>query len=501
MKFGRKLSPELRALQEEIEGYGRDYGLDFFPVIFEVLDYDQINQVAAYGGFPVRYPHWRFGMDYERLSKGYTYGLQKIYEMVINNNPCYAYLLESNAMFEQKTVIAHVLGHCDFFKNNEYFKHTNRRMIDEMANHAIRIRRYIERYGIEAVEEFIDTCLSIDNLIDYYSPFTEDLYVEQEEDLSPIELPRLRADREYMEDYINPEAYLEEQRQRLQEARDRKKGFPSKPVKDVMWFLAQHAPLTSWQRDIIAIIREEAYYYAPQGQTKILNEGWASYWHSTIMTEKAANDTDILDFAASHAGIVATSRTQLNPYKLGLELFRYIEDRWNKGRFGKEYRDCDDMHMRQNWDLKLGLGREKIFQVRRIYNDATFIDEFMTEDFCQEHKMFGFDFNRSTGRYEISTKEFREIKEKLLFQLTNFGQPFIRVVDANFENRAELLLGHRHEGVDLRVDYARHVLENLHKIWKRPVNIYTRVDNKGRLFCFDGKEHTIREFDYIELTD
>ncbi len=501
MKFGRSLPPELAALQEEIVGYAHEYGLDFFPTIFEVLDFDQINQVAAYGGFPVRYPHWRFGMEYERLDKGYEYGLQKIYEMVINNNPCYAYLLESNAMVEQKTVIGHVLAHSDFFKNNEFFKHTNRSMLDEMANHAIRIRRYIDRFGIEDVENFIDVCLSLDNLIDYYSPYFEDVeagtVADEMEDAVPI--PKLPSSKEYMNDYINPKSFLDSQRLKMEEEAEKKKIFPARPVKDVLWFLIQHAPLTNWQRDVMSMIREEAYYFAPQGQTKIMNEGWASYWHSKIMTEKAAKDSEIIDFADAHSGVVASSRTQLNPYKLGLELFRDIEERWDKGLFGKEYDDCEDMYARENWDLKLGLGREKIFQVRRIYNDVTFIDEFATEEFCVRQGMFGFDYNRGSGQYEISTRDFRELKEKMLFQLTNFGQPFIRVLNANFENRAELLLGHRHEGVDLRVDYARAVLENLFKVWRRPVHILTRIDNKGRLFSFDGSEHSLREHEYVEI--
>src|SRR5678815_2909176 len=161
----------LRVEQERVEKIARDYGLDFFPTVFEILKYDQMNEIAAYGGFPTRYPHWRFGMEFEGLAKSYEYGLSKIYEMVINNDPCYAYLLEGNSSVDQKMVMAHVYGHCDFFKNNYYFSKTNRRMIDGMANHAARIRKHIERQGIEKVETFIDVCLSLDNLIDPQSPY------------------------------------------------------------------------------------------------------------------------------------------------------------------------------------------------------------------------------------------------------------------------------------------------------------------------------------------
>src|SRR5512146_2811084 len=171
MPRATSLPAYLADMQREIEGYAREYGLDFFETVFEVLDYQRMNEVAAYGGFPVRYPHWRHGMEYERLSKGYTYGLSKIYEMVINNDPCFAYLLEGNSLVDQKMVMAHVYAHVDFFRNNYYFSKTNRKMIDGMANHATRVRRHIERYGIERIETFIDTCLSLDDLVDPMSPF------------------------------------------------------------------------------------------------------------------------------------------------------------------------------------------------------------------------------------------------------------------------------------------------------------------------------------------
>ena len=165
------LPPDLQATWEKIDDYAKGYGLDYFPIIFEVLDYKTLYEIAAYGGFPIRYPHWRFGMEFDQLSKGYTYGLSVIYEMVINTNPSYAYLLEGNEMVTQKMVMAHVTAHVDFFKHNMWFGPTNRKMLDEMANHASRIQRLANRYGQEQIEDFIDVCLSLDNLIDYHAPY------------------------------------------------------------------------------------------------------------------------------------------------------------------------------------------------------------------------------------------------------------------------------------------------------------------------------------------
>jgi stage V sporulation protein R len=485
-----ELPPRLHDMRKDIERYAREYGLDFWEVVFEVLTYDEINMVAAYGGFPNRYPHWRFGMEYEQLSKGYEYGLSKIYEMVINNEPSYAYLQESNMDVDQKIVMAHVFGHVDFFKNNFAFKHTNRKMMDEMANHGTRVRRYIDRLGVNVVEDFIDRCLSIENLIDYQSAYIKRAASIDTSVQEPIEVRGFKINREYMGEYINPQSFLDEQRKKLETERAEKKKFPERPQRDVLLFLLEFAPLETWERDVLSIIREEAYYFAPQGQTKIMNEGWASYWHSTIMTQRALKDSEVIDYADHHSGTLGTRPGVINPYKLGIELYRDIEDRWTKGRFGKAYDDCDDMVERQRWNTNAGLGRQKIFEVRKHYNDVTFIDEFLTADFAIEQKLFVYGFNEKANHWEIMDREFRKVKQKLLTQLTNFGQPIIEVVEGNHDNRGEMMLAHRYEGVDLKMDYARDTLRNLQSVWRRPVSLYTKVDGKGMILRFDGKDHT-----------
>src|SRR5690349_4057891 len=389
----------LRDVQEEVEGHAKNYGLDFFPIIYEVLDYKTMNEVAAYGGFPTRYPHWRFGMDYEQLSKSYEWGLSKIYEMVINTNPAYAYLLEGNSLVDQKIVMAHVCAHVDFFKNNYFFSKTNRKMIDGMANHAARVRRHMARHGQDTVEDFIDTCLSLENLIDPMSPYiVRSRESKPEDENAPAdEVPRIRA-KQYMDKYINPPEYLEAQKKKREEEKKKQhRRFPEEPQRDVLLFLIQNAPLEHWQRDVLEIVRSEAYYFAPQAMTKIMNEGWATYWHSKIMTEKVAKASEIIDYADACSGILATAPGRLNPYKLGVELFRSIEDRWNKGRFGKEWEECDSMDVKRDWDRRLGLGRRKIFEVRKLYNDVTFIDEFFTLEFCIEQKFYTFGFSERSG--------------------------------------------------------------------------------------------------------
>lgn len=514
-KFVQNTAPnsELRDAQSLIEGFAREYGLDFFPTLFEVLDYRQMNEVAAYGGFPVRYPHWRFGMEYEQLSKSAEYGLSRIYEMVINNTPSIAYLLEGNSMVDQKLVMSHVFGHVDFFKNNYTFASTNqgidprtgeplRKWIDTMANHGAVVRRWANRVGIDKIEEFIDTCLSLENLIDLRKPFAPkdrlrsdprpDEFEGNGANAQDQEVPLLRVDRDYMESYINPDEFVEKQKKRLADEKAKHKKTPESPERDVMGFLLEHAPLERWEREILNIVREEAYYFLPQMQTKIMNEGWATYWHSRLMTEKVCDASEIIEYADRCAGVLATSPGQLNPYKLGVELYRHVEERWNRGMFGKEWDDCDDLAARRDWNRRTNLGREKIFEVRKNYNDVTFIDEFLTEEFVAAQKLYSFGYNEKRDRWEIETRKFREVKDKLLFALTNAGQPFIEVIDNNFENRGELLLQHQHQGIDLRVDYAREVLVSLQRVWKRPVELHTAVDTRYSLLRYDGKEHSQR---------
>lgn len=494
----RSLTPQLAEIQRQMEQHARDYGLDFFPTIFEVVDADQLNAVAAYGGFPTRYPHWRFGMEYQQLTKGYSYGLQKIYELVINNDPCYAYLLASNMMTDHKLVMAHVYGHCDFFKNNAWFSQTNRRMIDEMANHGNRVRDYMDRFGVEEVETFIDSCLTIEWLIDIYSPHIKrrDTGIASAMEPGDDDLPNEPAatrfqSKNYMDSFVNPPQALQEEIDAKRKQLERQESFPSEPMRDVMLFLLENAPLKSWQRDVLAIIRDEAYYFAPQAQTKIMNEGWATYWHSTIMTRHGIEPQDLICYADHCSGTLAGSQTRLNPYKLGLELFRDIEDRWNRGAFGEAFDSCDSYREKRHWDQKLGLGREKIFEVRKVHNDLTFIDEYLTLDFCREHKLFSFGMNPESGNYEIESRQFEEVKRRLLFNLTNIGRPIIYVKDGNYRNRGELYLEHRHGGMELDTKYAKDTLSNLHRIWKRPVHVETVQGDASAVLSFDGREHVV----------
>jgi stage V sporulation protein R len=210
------------------------------------------------------------------------------------------------------------------------------------------------------------------------------------------------------------------------------------------------------------------------------------------MTTKALHPSEMIDYCDHHCGTMAPYRGRVNPYKLGIELFRDIERRWNTGQFGKEYDECDDLEKKRKWDKGLGLGRKKIFEVRKAHNDITFIDTFLTPEFCVEHKFFSYAYSEQGSNYVIESREFQKIKERLLFGLTNMGKPFIYVVDGNYRNRGELLLRHEYNGIDLKLNYASDTLANVQAIWSRPVHLQTVVDNKPTLLSYDGSEHTMK---------
>jgi stage V sporulation protein R len=881
--------PELNAAKKQIREQARAYGLDFYPVIFEMCDYEQMNQIAAYGGFPQRFPHWRFGMEYEKLRKQHHYGLGRIYEMVINNDPCYAYLQESNPLVDQKLVIAHVYGHADFFKNNLWFAPTNRKMMDEMANHATHVRKHVEKFGHDVVERWLDICLSIEDLIDPHSMFMNRGPIESSPQPAAIEPAAKFKAKDYMDRWINPPQLLAEQEKKRRDQQQKVRRItPARPTRDVLQYLLDHAKLDDWQADILSMVREESYYFAPQGMTKVMNEGWAcavgeslvftdqglmpmkelvdtrarlslsdgeqlqtvtdharfedrktirittrrgftvegslshqillagnqwkrldevlttdrvklsggnqlwpakhvkidftpayrptlhdvaqqagvsidtmlryregkrvrrsdqvaraseaydqaklvlgdmqnnrrdiqvpkvvdeafasvlgyligdgqisdvkrviglttgdepqadqfaqrvhdlfglqvkkvwddgrwrvnvhskqlqqlleslglptgvsarrktipdcilrspasvvaaflrayfdcdayagsqgfilstasttlanhvqllllnfdilstrrkqpksmwhvhvtgtscklllehigfglarkqqalqhyvdshhwykaetwddeivkietgqadvyditvdqthryacqgfinhnSFWHSTLMTKHFLDATEVIDYADHHSGTVHMPPGGFNPYKIGLELFRDIEDRWNKGKFGREYENATDLGVKKSWDTGLGQGREKIFEVRRIYNDVSFIEEFMTDEFIEKHRYYEYGRDPHTGQLRIVSRDPHRIRQRLLYRLTNLGRPFIYVLDGNYRNRGELYLAHKHNGLDIEIKFAHETLKAVHKVWQRPVHLQARIDDDDILFSYDGEQ-------------
>lgn len=234
---GVKIHREVKEVLPEVFKVCTNFGLDFYPTIIEFVTYDEISELASYGGFPQRFPHWSFGMEFEELSRGYEFGMHRISEMVINTNPCVIYCMDSNTLVNNVNVIAHALGHNDFFKNNVFFEATNRGMMNKMANHGTRIRKYMARWGKELVTTFIDHCLRLDTLIDPGKAWKEKTIKEVIiRDERQYEFPnRLRPDHSYMDDWVNPAERIENQRKAIQTREVAQQiGLLEEPERDIL---------------------------------------------------------------------------------------------------------------------------------------------------------------------------------------------------------------------------------------------------------------------------
>ena len=412
-----------------------------------------------------------------------------------NTSPCYIYCMDSNSLVDNVDVIFHAIGHNDFFKNNVFFEKTNRGMMDKLANHGSSIRKYMRTWGDEKVTAFIDDVLRIQTLIDPASAWKKKKHKEAIiRDKREYHHPNLlRTDHNYMDPWLNPESYLRKEKERV-ERQDMASQLDlfEEPQRDVFAYLKDNAPLKPWQQDIISMLYEEAIYFAPQRQTKMLNEGWASYIDYHFMCKEGyasmgqkSPDAGIFHYAKHKMQVLGGKYSQ-NPYKLGFELLLDIEDRYNKGKFGEEYEACTDMQTKKNWNKNLGLGKEKLFEVRKVYNDYTAIQEFFTPEFCQEKEFYEYE-RFPNGEWVIMSKDHKRIKKKMLERYQNGGLPYIRLVDPNHRGKKWFLLEHVWDGRALYDKYVREVLTSIYKIWGHFVVLTSKsLDGRDIVYLCDG---------------
>ncbi|HAG12166.1 MAG TPA: stage V sporulation protein R [Desulfotomaculum sp.] len=450
---------ELRLLEkavEKITAIAREFGLDFYDIFFEICPADILYTFGAYG-MPTRYSHWTFGKAYHKMKTQYDYNLSRIYELVINSDPCYAFLLEGNSLIQNKLVIAHVLAHCDFFKNNVHFRRTARNMVESMAGAAERFRGYEMQYGKDKVESFLDAVISIEEHVDPRCFLN----------------PKKNRKKE-PEDTTYDDLWEIDQPNRENKSEDNVK-FPESPQKDLLLFLMEHSrDLKDWQRDIISVIRQEMLYFWPQMETKVMNEGWATYWHLKIMRELDLVEDEALEFAKMHTGVVQASRFHLNPYLIGLKLYESIEKRWDQP--GKEEKE--------KYKRAEGGGRNKIFEVRESENDISFLRNYLSKDLIEELDLYL--YKKQGTEWKVVEKDWEVVRDVIVDSLTNCGFPYLVVEDGDYGKQGDLYLKHNYEGIELDVFYLEKTLPYVHQIWGRKIHIETVVDSKKVVFLYNG---------------
>ncbi|EJQ45237.1 stage V sporulation protein R [Bacillus wiedmannii] len=450
----------------EITEIATGFGLDFYPMRYEICPAEIIYTFGAYG-MPTRFSHWSFGKQFFRMKLQYDLGLSKIYELVINSDPCYAFLLDTNSLIQNKLIVAHVLAHCDFFKNNIRFSNTKRDMVESMSATAERVKAYEHKYGKAEVETFLDAVLAIQEHIDpsLMRPKLAWSIEDLEED---VEKKRISQ----YDDLWNLD---DRNKKRERPNMHKKKKIPPQPEKDLLLFIEEYSrELEDWQRDILTMMREEMLYFWPQLETKIMNEGWASYWHQRILREMDLTSSEAIEFAKLNAGVVQPSKTSINPYYLGIKMFEDIEERYNN--------PTEEMKRR---GVKPGSGRDKIFEVREIEWDVSFLRNYLNKDLVMREDMYL--FQRQGKEYKVIDKEWEHVRDQLVNMRTNGGFPYLVVEDGDYLKNGELYIKHSYEGIELDLKYLEKVLPYLHQLWGRTVHMESIVESKGVVFSYDGK--------------
>ena len=431
---------ELGFHAKEIAEVARGLGLDFYPVHFEVCPAEALYSFGAYG-MPVRFTHWSFGKAFYRLKIQYDLNLSRIYELVINSNPSYAFLLEGNRLIQNKLVIGHVYAHVDFFKNNRYFQRTPRDMVVRMEAHAEQIREYELLYGREKVEHVLDSVLSIQEHVDSRAHLgtKHEAYAK----------PKGKGEKEKKK----PGPHTEyEDLWELDPLKDQAKESPEE--EDLLLFLIMNSPiLEDWQRDIISMMREESLYFYPQIETKIINEGWATFWHSRIMRELDLSDEEVMDFAVMHSQVVQPSRLQLNPYYLGVKIWDSLA----------EQHDLDFL-----------------FEVREVENDVSFIRNYLNRDLVEKLNLFN--YRKIGAHWQVTETEWENVRDNLVKQLVHGGHPRILALDGDYEGKRGLYLKHVHEGLDLDQVSLEKTLIFVQSLWGKGVYLETIMDGKKVLY-------------------
>ncbi len=442
----------LASYGRKLEVLAQDLGLEYFPVHFEEVPDSFMMEIAVYG-LPVRMPHWSFGVRYVYQLVQHRMGHSRLFEVVFPGNPGRAYLAKNNSLQENTLVMAHVLGHADFSKNNALFRRSQEeggyRIVEQAAAHARQIGSAIEEHGQERVEKILDAALALEAHIDIFKGLPRDKYPEYLEESPPGEINPFR---ERFHSLPGDEGRASEIATRV------RAPVPPNPERDLLWFIANYAPeLEDWERDIFLAVREESFYFYPVFACQIMNEGWASYWHARLLREADwLPQSEYLDAVKTHSDVVRPHAAgsevslQVNPYHLGFSLWeKIVEDK----------------------------GMDAACEIRAQDDDFSFIRNHLTEDLAEELDLFKYDVSKD-GTVTVAERDIDALRDAVLAPKYNFGAPAVLAVEVSSDGGLQLHHEHETDGRGLDLDRSSKVLEYVHRVWRRPVTLST-VDAKG----------------------
>lgn len=448
-----------------------EFGLSCYPQEFEICDHEQMLGYMAYHGMPGHYPHWSYGKSFEKLKTLYSYGVSGLpYEMVINSDPCLAYLMRDNSLCLQVLTLAHVYGHNDFFRNNFTFGKTRAdQTIARVKLRADRIRGYAEdsSIGLQQVEKTLDAAHA--------------LAMQCRRNTAIRKLSREEQKERALERARPPHDPYERIHKRQPHTAPDLNRIPLEPEEDVLLFIAENNPyMPEWQKDVLHIVHEETQYFIPQMETKIMNEGWASFWHHRIMNSIDLPEDLYLEFLVHHNQVIRPHPGDLNPYHLGFKVWHDIlrrhSDAPRSGLQDEIVPPADDR------------GFKMLFEVRETDRDVSFLRRFLTMELMRELDLF--EYQQRDDKLVVSQvsddEHWGEVKNTLLRNVGMGSVPVIRITDADYMHNRILYLTHDHDGRDLQMEYLEKTLGYVYQLWGRQVLLMTLMNRKQVLFSYDA---------------
>jgi len=432
--MSKKFLETLEEWDEKIIKLAEGHNLDWYPILYETCDYYEMIGNMAYHGMPTHYRHWSFGKSFERTHAMYNAGLEGLpYELIINSNPSLAYLMEENPLYLQVLIMCHCVGHSDFFKNNITFANTH---ADNVLLRMRNAKRFVDKLiedpsiGVKKVESILDAAHALSLQV----PKRYKKYISQAKQKKELVFD-IKSGR-YEKSKSTPDP----------------KSLPVSPEPNILAFIADCSPsLEDWERELIYFALEDAEYFMPQIRTKIMNEGWASYWHYRLMHELELPDSIHLPFLKMHNEVVRPHLGSINPYHLGFYLFGKIEERF---------------------------GLEECFIARESLNDESFLRQYLTEEDCVNLNLFSFGLEKKDYIIDdvSDTEGWKSVKQNLIKQVSANNIPSIIVENVDESNI--LTLEHEHEGRDLDLEYAESVIDHVTRLWGDVVRLNTIIEDE-----------------------
>jgi stage V sporulation protein R len=480
-----------------------DMGLETCPIEFDIIPPQKMLEIMAYR-IPTNVSSWKYGRDYERLRTMYENmdpGLP--YEVVINSDPSRAYLMKSNTFAVQALVIAHVVGHVAFFTMNKYFQNTRKDIIEVLGQAHKRFNGYEKLYGVGEVEKMIDAGHSVQF---HSSPFESETEDEK----------RDRIFEQMKRDFSNPNKSLfsdltksdevdtknkediELHNQRLWKAL--RMRTPVEPTEDILRYIIDNSTiLEDWQKDVLEVLRIEGQYYWPQQKTKYMNEGFATYVHEHIMdklfTEEMLTSDEHAEYNYSNSLVKATNPVSMNPYLIGSKIWEDVEMRWDKGRHGSEWENCDVHKEKEEWDTKeKGEGYKKILQTLRSYTDWFFMQDFLTPDLIDDLNLYIYVTreDRFVKEWVRTRHNAKQMIKPIISSFSASVSPNIDIVDGNYQQRGELVLNHRYSGMGLDQSYTVETLKHICQMWGRKCFLKTKKGNGDIIYVVSYNKGNVK---------